>query len=524
MPLPFLPQHGFLSHPFPNNNLFEYSDLYSYDSSFGMVSAQDSESSPGGQPSHQQSTGPTMEAIDQQSIGIDQPGGVRRELDRESVPPRTPHRHRNQVALFQIPSSTPLVRRIASYRHYLPSTAPKRANVPAREMGAYLAIELDNLTPIKIAELPQTIFPDPSLPFPVDTNLLQKLSNVWNPRTKKLFPPASYTERDVQDWLNAIAENIQSVTGTTASRFWSAQYCDTVLPNNELQRKPDIVLIKHFQTPLDWSGVHAVAEVTSRSTFHSEMKRTINNKTYLMFCTQHHRRFVPFLAVCSHKISFLVTDREGQAISEIYHYQEGEHNALMLIRILVALMFAADEISGVDPTMTPSKEGEIETISGNGKVYTVKSTVHVVRGIIGRSTRVWSAFDAEDKNKKLCIIKDGWIQEGRADAERLHLDNLKGIAGVPTLIWGGSVQIHDPKDPSRQQFINDDTAWIRYGFSDGSKYRIHRRLILSPVGENLSSFTSLGELIGALRDVAVGMSIHSLADHLYTLYTDSIPQ
>jgi hypothetical protein len=513
MPPPFLPQHSFLSHPFPDNNLLEYSDIYSCDSSFGMVSAEDF--APGGQPSHQQSTGPMNEAIDQQSNDIDLPGGVRKELAGESVPPSTPNRHRNPASLYQIPSSTPVVRRIASYRHHLPSAAPKRANVTAREMGAYLAIELDNLQPTKIAELPQIIFPDPSLPFAVNMDLLQKLSNVWDPQTKKLFPPVTYTEHAVQNWLNAIANNIQTVTGTTTSRFWSAQYCDTVLPNSELRRKPDIVLINNVLTPLDWRGVHAVAEVTSRSKFHSEMKRTINNKTYLMFCTQHHRRFVPFLAICSHKISFLVTDREGQAISEIYYHQSGEHNALMLIRILVALMFSADEISGFDPTMTPSQDGEIETISGNNKVYAIKSTVHAVRGIVGRSTRVWSAFDAKDKDKKLCIIKDGWIQEGRADAERMHLDSLKGVAGVPTLIWGGSVQIHDPKDPSRQQFVNDDTAWIRHGFSDGSKYCIHRRLILSPVGENLSSFTSLGELIGALRDVAVGMSIHSLADFVY---------
>ncbi|KAF8798241.1 hypothetical protein BYT27DRAFT_7123095 [Phlegmacium glaucopus] len=147
--------------------------------------------------------------------------------------------------------------------------------------------------------------------------------------------------------------------------------------------------------------------------------------------------------------------------------------------------------------MTTSPEGEVKTISNNSDVYQVKSTVHVVWGIVGRSTRVWSALDG---NKKSCIIKDGWIQEGRADAERQHLEKLRGIQGIPTLLWGGTVQIHDPKDPLRQRLCDDNTAWICHGFSDERRYRLHHRLILYSVGQDLSSFTSLGELVTALRD------------------------
>ena len=83
-------------------------------------------------------------------------------------------------------------------------------------------------------------------------------------------------------------------------------------------------------------------------------------------------------------------------------------------------------------------------------------------------------------------------------------------------------QIHDPKDPSRQQFCDDNTAWVRHGFSDESKYRLHRCLVLKPVGEDLSSFTSLGELVAALRDVAVGRSMTFFIPK--SLYAYGIPQ
>jgi hypothetical protein len=480
MPTSFT-QPSILSYPSPNDSLPSCSGLYSYDSScdssFGMDSPGDFLPGPG--PSHQPS-------IDGQ-------------LNLPGFPLGSSPDPSNDPVLYQIPSSTPIVRRIASYRHYLPSAAPKRGNVGAREMGTYLAIELNRLKPTKVVDLPNVVFPDSCLPFVVNEELLRKLK-VWKPRKKILVPPAAFTEAAIQEWFNTIAKQISSSNKTKVKQCWSANFCNTVIPHSELQRKPDVILIKNALTPLDWRSVHAVTEVTSRTTVHTEMMKTINNKTYLMFSTQHSRRFVPFLAVCGPKIFFFVTDREGQTVSEICYEQPGEYHALNLIRIIVALTFGDDEIIGLDPTVTINSDGVIKTISSGNKVYAVKSTIHVVRGIIGRSTRVWSAYD---NDKKLCIIKDGWIQEGRADAERRHLEQLKDIEGVPTLLWGGTVKIRDHKN--KEKFCDDNTAWIRHGFSDKSVYRLHRRLILSPVGQNLATFTSLGELVAALRDVAVGM-------------------
>jgi len=119
--------------------------------------------------------------------------------------------------------------------------------------------------------------------------------------------------------------------------------------------------------------------------------------------------------------------------------------------------------------------------------FIVTSLVHAIQGVIGRSTRVFSGYDIKDPNKKLCIIKDGWIQEGRADAEKEHMEKLKGITGDPELIWGGTVEL---EVSDGNTLCEDKTLWIRHGFSDGKKYCIHQCLVMGPVSENLSSFTS----------------------------------
>jgi len=490
--------------------------VYAFDSSFGMESTQQFHQS-SQQPFQLQPTNPLNLAMNQQSTSIDLEEEPENS-DRESFPPSgTPDRSKRQSAAYQVPSTTPVIRRITSYRHFLPAAAPARERVGAREMGVYLAIELDGLDATEIVNLPKRVFPDTSLPFPVDEGLLSKLRNVWDREKKILHPPLAYTEEAVQNWFNAIANNIASVSGfDRPPRSWSAAYCNTVIPDKELARKPDVILIEDNIVPIDWRSVHAVAEVTSREALHSDMIKTINNKTYLMFSTQLNRRFVPFLAVCAKRVYFFVTDREGQTVTQICYHQQGAYHALNLIRIVVALMFASPETYGYDPTMGINKKRDIKTISCNGGTYKVKSTIHVVRGIIGRSTRVWSAID---KDKKSFVIKDGWIQKGRADAEKQYLEKLKGVTGIPTLVWGGTVQIHDPKDPERQRMCDDNTAWIRRGFSDESQYRIHRRLILSPVGVGLSKFTSLGELVSALRDVAVGML---MPPYLYFSYAYDI--
>ena len=187
------------------------------------------------------------------------------------------------------------------------------------------------------------------------------------------------------------------------------------------------------------------------------------------------------------------------------------YHALEIIWIVVALMFRSDETIGYDSTIENLPDGSIMKISMGGKDYKVNSTVHAIHRIVGRSMHVWLAYDMSPNGWKISmIIKDGWIQEGHAGAEKEHLEVITGITGVPSLIWGGAVQA---LIGSNNEVHEDNTLWIHDMFSDRHAYCIHCHLVLSPVGENLSTFSSLGELIAALLDIAVGMLMTSFIHH-----------
>jgi len=253
---PFLAPPGFLSYSLPNDNIFSCSNsVYAFDSSFGMDRTQDSFPQRSSQSSQLQPTEPPKPAINQQSTGIsleEEPEELAREPFSSN---HTCDHSKNQSATYQVPSNTPMVCQVASFRHFLPSAAPAWGRVSAWEMVAYLAIELNGVKPTKIVNLPNMIFPNSSLPFPVDESLLLQLKNVWDLENRVLNPPVAYTEEAIQNWFNAIGNNIASIHHSPP-RYWSAKYCNTVLPDNELARKPDDILIETTISFLSIGGVY----------------------------------------------------------------------------------------------------------------------------------------------------------------------------------------------------------------------------------------------------------------------------
>ena len=73
---------------------------------------------------------------------------------------------------------------------------------------------------------------------------------------------------------------------------------------------------------------------------------------------------------------------------DIPYTQSGVYHALNIVWIVVALMFGSDETIGYDSTIETLLDGSIMKISAGGKDYKVNSTVHAIRGIVGRSTHV----------------------------------------------------------------------------------------------------------------------------------------
>jgi Fungal protein kinase len=220
------------------------------------------------------------------------------------------------------------------------------------------------------------LLPEKRLPFPVDDSLFDELSRpfsitrgkyyspVWNACTGELRLPKEYSEFAVGVWLNEITSAMEGATGLVSPRIWSHRLSNSLpLPSDTVNnriRKPDVVLITkgyydRFQKAptlhnLDWSFIHAFAEVTAQSKTSTRVIDTVNAKSYVMFICQQHRRFVMALSFTGNgTFTFTLTDHEGQLrLFELPLKKGGRLHAKLF---LAFLMFGTDSDIGLDPPM-----------------------------------------------------------------------------------------------------------------------------------------------------------------------------
>jgi hypothetical protein len=173
-----------------------------------------------------------------------------------------------QVALYPSPV---LMNRLR--HHCLPML-----QLSAQDMSR-LEIEIKKSKTTWNLNLPSTIFPDSSLPFPVNPALLLSMPGIWDPRNKKLKPPMNLTAALVRDWLNEIARTLGSVTEKIPTRTWGLN----CLKSSEAV---DCLLFGNPIDPPTWANVKAVAEVTSHPKLHTEIKKIIQGTPHLHCSTQ----------------------------------------------------------------------------------------------------------------------------------------------------------------------------------------------------------------------------------------------
>ena len=90
------------------------------------------------------------------------------------------------------------------------------------------------------------------------------------------------------------------------------------------------------------------------------------------------------------------------------------------------------------------------------------------------------------------MVKDAWTHESRVNCEGDILTKILGLKGVPQLISIWTVKIDG---------VDDRTDIRRLSLFCSSDIRIHRQLLMQPVGIPLSDFGSIRELLSVLIDV-----------------------
>jgi hypothetical protein len=341
-----------------------------------------------------------------------------------------------------------------------------------------MAAELKNAV-VKAPNLSwiETVFPDKKLPFPDVPSLFASVS--WT-------MPSVFTESSMAIWMNGIADSVASLTQNQPTRRWDSNYCDVILSGSPIQRKPDLSLLSAGTTKEPtWQEVRGLCEVTSSANFHSVIRSTVQQKAFIMLSAQHARRFIPVLSFANRSFRVTLCDRAGIVLSTV---GDIEQDSYTLFRIIIALMFGDDELVGYDKSMQHGQHSEIVSIMAGGLEYTVKKKLFSSEVMRGRATQCWHV----EREGEQYVIKDSWVQVGRASNEIDLLQEMDDVDGVPNLIWGGDVLLSDG--------TVDSTAMNRVGLQY-SEERVHRRLVMQPVAERIQTFNSKRELISVLIDI-----------------------
>jgi hypothetical protein len=404
--------------------------------------------------------------------------------------------------------STPIKQRIGTA-----SPPHEQSKITVDKLAKLLQKELETNRKCNPAFIP-LIFPDRFLPIPVDAELFKVLlgAKIWDSFNRKLIlRPSSYSEDHIALWLNSLAEKMgECFPGHEVKRSWYAGNKAIAPKGSAIIRKPDIILLNtadatriissqntSYEEKTQWAMIMAFGETTSEKKPPQRMLDTVDGKSYVMFTSQHDRRFVP--ALCfdgTDHWSFTITDRQGQLTSGSLSFSKREDVTLFL-RVIIALMFGQDMHLGLDPNMLRDVNHHVSKIFVDGTLYSVRRNIYSLQSLLGRGTKVWIVT----KDHTPYILKDAWIQASRVENENNHLKKIQGIpvlkGKVPTLVAGEDVLIDD---------MQDSTLWYRMGLGRDDEHRVHRRVLTSNIGNSITTFTSKAEFIRAMIDVVKSTS------------------
>lgn len=326
--------------------------------------------------------------------------------------------------------------------------------------------------------LPNRIFSDEVLGFKVDANICSMIQF-----------PTERTEKAIAKCFNAFGKKLAKKLNRPVVRHWVTSQSGKAPEGSSLQRKPDLALVGKGKSASHWKRIQAIAETTFRPTS-ERVDATARQKAFIIFETQPNRRFVPSIAIYGDKVRFILHDRAGELYAKIKINQGSE----MFVRFLAGLMLSDSCTDlGYDETMVIDKAENVVKICVGGLDYKVIAPLFKSQTLRGRATQCWHV----ERDGKKYIIKDSWIDRSRQQNETDFLTLLDSLEGVPDLIAGEDVKL-----PSGDL----DCTLPRTG--QNVEARVHRRLVLSPVAEHLSTFRSKKELVGAFIDVLQGKILY----------------
>ena len=368
------------------------------------------------------------------------------------------------------------------------------------------------------------LFSDSALPAPFDNDAIRQ-SDTWVTGEERFFyGPTSQNEEGISCWLDDLAEDIARTLHIqdTPPRSFDPYSKNTPPRDGHLSRKPDGVLLDttlqnsyKVEDHINWRQPHALVEttaVTGATGRNSVLSQLISKASLILEC-QPHRRFVCGLGFMgpSKKLPlsyiFTLIDRSGVTVT--IPTSVNGYGALALGRIVFALRYAKSETVGIDSTMRINPNTfEVTEIDVHNSIVGLK-TFKVVREIhrpiipFGRGTRAYIVQETD--NGPLYVLKDSWLLASHSISE---IDQLRKIL---------SQLNEDLSDKEKFQYacpqiyvgqdLSDNTVSRRGALANPPPPRVHRRIVVGPVGDPIIMYRSRKELIACFIHILDGKPV-----------------
>ncbi|KDR80926.1 hypothetical protein GALMADRAFT_136004 [Galerina marginata CBS 339.88] len=285
------------------------------------------------------------------------------------------------------------------------------------------------------------------------------------------------------------------------------------------ERNPELILLEDDVPPATckWSQVLVHGEMHhKKETTPKTASQRLANGAQEVFFSQDGRRFHIGVSFTAYDIRLHVFDRAGLVGSRSFNLRQQPSKFLHCVAGLLLADFSA---IGYDPSITRTPDDR-RFITIDGKEYELLEPVFVNEDIWGRGTLCWRGHrDGVDY-----AIKDVWalFQSDQDHSEADILRRASGVEGMAQIVADEVVQI-DGKDDSTANIrgVLETTIkkcsqkvldWVKT-----LEVRVHRRIVTTPFGRELSHFSSKKELLSVFIDA---IAAHERLVHKGILHRD----
>lgn len=299
-------------------------------------------------------------------------------------------------------------------------------------------------------------------------------------------------------------------------RIWSSKFSTSPVPDDTNAQKPDVVLVDHNlrSLPLRWREIITCFELTENPlTSTSTLYWGSATKGYLIMREQPWRRFVLIFSIAHNELRLHYFDRSGLIISRPTSIVT---KPVRLLEVLNTLTLAHTNTLGYDPTMhmcNPTCKGTHLDLRKNaigwieGPDKTLLSIINVLWRSQGFFSRGTICYRVQTSSGIEYALKDCWVAEDKRYHEVTVLRMVEGIPNVVKLVADWDV-LYDG-EPDCTHRIRASHGMRTSGFIR----RFHRRVLLTPCGEPLLSYSSKSELLKCFHDF-VGAHQSMLGRHI----------